>query len=206
MAPKKERDVYQGDLATLNAKKQAWARGDTTSTKYSVAKWIVLGIGFACVLYVATRTYGGSTMMSQLPLHVSIWITALATYLVARTGKRTAELPFSGFHMSRFEVDDDTVYYIFQKGMSIRTYYIKDKEIKKIYRDDAAGIIMIEGSAAIHIQKRNSQSEEKVNEFYAIVPFDKYDLDDLLHPYKRKVVSANGKLRQKYTDEHLLNK
>lgn len=202
----KTNDVYQGDLSTLNVRKQAWTRADTVSAKYSKAKWIVLIVGFACIVYVSTRTFGGTTMMSQLPLHISIWITALATLLVARKGKRTAELPFAGFHMARFEVDDDTIYYVYQKGMSLRTYYIKDNAIKRIYRDDEAGVILIEGDAIINIQTRKSETEEQVKEFYALVPFDKYDLDDFLQPYRKKVTQVNGKLRQKYTDENLLNK
>ena len=32
----------------------------------------------------------------------------------------------------------------------------------------------------------------------ALVPFDKYELDDLLAPYKRKVVKADGKLRENF--------
>ena len=145
---------------------------------------------------------GGTTKLSQLPLHLSIWITALAGYLTARQGKKISEQPFSGFHMARFEADDDTVYYIYQKGMSLRTYYIHDKDIKKIYRDDEAGVILIEGDATINIQTRKNETQEKVSEFYALVPFDKYDLDDLLQPYGKKVKNSKISLRQKYIDEH----
>ena len=42
----------------------------------------------------------------------------------------------------------------------------------------------------------------QVQEFYCLVPFDKYDLDDLLQPYGKKVKSVKGSLRQKYIDEH----
>lgn len=206
MVLNKDNDVYQGDLSTLNVRKQKWASGDTVSAKYSKAKWVVLAIGFACIIYVSTRTLGGTTMMSQFPLHLTIWVTALATYLVARKGKRTAEAPFAGFHMARFEVDDDTVYYVYQKGMSLKTYYIKDDAIKKIYRDDEAGVILIEGDATINTQTRKSESEEQVKEFYALVPFDKYDLDDFLQPYRKKVTQVNGKLREKFTEENILNK
>lgn len=141
--------------------------------------------------------------MSQLPLHISIWVTALVTILVARKGKRVSEQPFSGFHMARFEVDDDTVYYVYQKGMSLKTYYIHDKDIRKIYRDDKAGVLLIEGNATVNTQTRKNESEEKVDKFYALVPFDKYDLDDLLKPYKKKVKNADGQLRYQYTEENI---
>lgn len=141
--------------------------------------------------------------MSQLPLHITIWVTALVVILISRQGKKVSEQPFSGFHMARFEVDDDTVYYIFQKSMSLQTYYIKDKDIRKIYRDDEAGVLRIEGEATLNIQTRKNETQQKVTDFFALVPFDKYDLDDLLKPYKKKVVNVNGKLRSVYTEEFI---
>lgn len=105
--------------------------------------------------------------------------------------------------MAHFEADDDTVYYQFQKGMTLQTYYIKDENIKKIYRDDKAGVLLIEGDATVNVQTRKDESEHSVSEFYALVPFDKYDLDDLLAPYKKKVKKADGQLREKYTSENM---
>lgn len=198
-----ENDIYQGDLATLNTCKHAWSAGEKGSAKYRIASWIVIAIGFVVIIYVMLRLRGGETAMSQLPLHISIWITAIVAILVNRMGRKRSEQPFAGFHMAHFEVDEDTVYYQFQKGMSLRTYYIKDNDIKKIHRDDEAGVLFIEGDATLNIQTRKAETEEKLSEFYALVPFDKYDLDDLLEPYKRKVVKANGKLREKYTTENL---
>ena len=196
-------DVYQGDLSTLNVRKQAWSKGDVTSQKYRSAAWVVLAVGFCVIVYVMLRVRGGTTTLSQLPLHLSIWITALAGILVSRHGKKISEQPFAGFHMARFEVDDDTVYYVYQQGMSLRTYYIHDNDIRRIHRDDEAGVLFIEGDATINIQTRKAETEEKVSEFYALVPFDKYDLDDLLQPYKKKVRNANGQLREKYSEEHI---
>ena len=202
MTLKPDNDVYQGDLATLNANKQAWSRADDASSKFRIASWVVLALGFVMIVYVMLNVKGGETVMSQLPLHLSIWVTAIGAILVSRAGKKRSEKPFAGFHMAHFETDDDTVYYQYQQGMSLRTYYIKDKDIRQIIRDDEAGVLYIKGDAVINIQSRKAETEEKVTEFYALVPFDKYDLDDLLQPYKRKVKKADGTLRQKYTEEH----
>lgn len=197
-----QNDVYTGDLGILNARKQMWAKGETASAKYRYASYVILAIGLAMLIYVGTRTTGGTTMMSQLPLHLTVWVTALAAFLMARRGKRTAERPFNGFHNARFEVDDDTVYYVYQQGMALYTYYIHDNDIHRITRDDESGVLIIEGPAKINKQTRNGDTETDVDEFWALVPFDKYDLDDLLAPYKKKVKAANGKLRQRYIDEH----
>lgn len=196
-------DVYQGDLSTLNVRKQAWSRGDVTSQKYRYAAWVVLAIGFCVIIYVMLKVRGGTTALSQLPLHISIWVTAILALIVARQGKKVSEQPFAGFHMARFEVDDDTVYYVYQKGMSLKTYFIKDNAIRRIYRDDDAGVLLIEGDAVVNTQTRKEELQENVTEFYALVPFDKYDLDDLLQPYKKKVHNVNGQLREKYTAEYI---
>ncbi len=196
-------DVYQGDLSTLNVRKQAWSRGDVTSQKYRYAAWVVLAIGFCVIIYVMLKVRGGTTALSQLPLHISIWVTAILALIVARQGKKVSEQPFAGFHMARFEVDDDTVYYVYQKGMSLKTYFIKDNAIRRIYRDDDAGVLLIEGDAVVNTQTRKEEFQENVTEFYALVPFDKYDLDDLLQPYKKKVHNVNGQLREKYTAEYI---
>lgn len=195
-------DVYTGDLSILNVRKQAWARGDKKSEIWRKLTWVVIAVGLAFIIFMSTRTYGGTTMQSQLPLHLSIWCTLLVIFLVSRQSKKTAQKPFDGFHSARFEVDDDTVYYVYQKGMTLRTYYIHDNDIKKIIRDDEAGVLIIQGDAKVNIQRRGGETEEPVTEFYALVPFDKYDLDDLLEPYKKKVTRANGKLREKYSAEH----
>jgi len=196
-------DIYQGDLTTLNKNKQAWSSAEVSSARYRYASWAVVAIGFVCIIFAYTKVRGGTTSMSQLPLHLSIWITAILAILTARRGKKVSEKPFAGFHMAHFEADDDTVYYQFQKGMTLQTYYIKDKNIKKIYRDDEAGVLLIEGDATVNVQTRKDESEHSVSEFYALVPFDKYDLDDLLAPYKKKVKKADGTLRDKYSEEHL---
>lgn len=194
-------DVYPGDLSILNIRKQDWAKGEERSKIYTILSFVILIAGLITMILVSNKNKGG-TMMSQLPLHITIWTTALLAFLTARKGKQLSQAPFYGFHDARFETDDDTLYYRFQKGMTLRTYIIKDKDVKRITRDDDWGVICINGDAVVNIERRGGETEEKVDEFYALVPFDKYDLDDLLQPYGKKVKSANGTLRQKYIDEH----
>lgn len=192
-------DKYPGDLSLLNKRKHQWSKGEKRGLAYRNGSFAVLAAGFAAIVFVASKTPGGA---SQLPIHLTIWIVALITYLVAHRGRVLSEAPFNGYHSARFEVSDDTVYYVYQQGLKLKTYYIRDKEIKKIRRDDESGVLCIEGKATVNIQSRSAETEEKLDEFYALVPFDKYELDDLLAPYKRKVVRADGKLREKYREEY----
>ena len=191
-------DAYPGDLGLLNARKHQWAKGETRASIYRKGAYVILGVGLAAIVFVATRVQDGN----QLPLHLTIWTVALLSYLAARKGKQLSEAPFNGYHSARFEVSDDTVYYVYQQGMKLKTYFIQDADIRKISRDDEWGILYIEGDAMLNTQSRNAETREKLNEFYALVPFDKYELDDLLAPYRSKVVKANGKLRQQYSESH----
>lgn len=189
-------DVYPGDLGILNARKHKWAKGTKKGYGFKIASYGILAAGLAVIISVALRTQGAES--SQLPVHLTIWTVAALTFIVSRRGKRMSQDPFNGFHNARFEVSDDTVYYVYQQGMKLKTYYIRDAQIKKIIRDDEAGVLCIEGKATLNTQTRDSETEENLDKFYALVPFDKYELDDLLAPYKKKVVKSDGKLREEY--------
>ena len=189
-------DVYPGDLGILNARKHKWAKGTNKGFGFKIASYVILAAGLVVIISVALRTQGAES--SQLPVHLTIWTVAALTFIAARRGKRMSQDPFNGFHNARFEVSDDTVYYVYQQGMKLKTYYIRDAQIKKIIRDDEAGVLCIEGKANRNIQTRDSETKESLDKFYALVPFDKYELDDLLAPYKKKVVKSDGKLRESY--------
>ena len=189
-------DVYPGDLGILNARKHKWAKGTNKGFGFKIASYVILAAGLVVIISVALRTQGAES--SQLPVHLTIWTVAALTFIAARRGKRMSQDPFNGFHNARFEVSDDTVYYVYQQGMKLKTYYIRDAQIKKIIRDDEAGVLCIEGKATVNIQTRDSETEESLDKFYALVPFDKYELDDLLAPYKKKVVKSDGKLRESF--------
>jgi hypothetical protein len=189
-------DVYPGDLGILNALKHKCAKGTKKGFEFKIASYVILAAGLVAIINVALRTQDAES--SQLPVHLTIWAVAVLTFIAARRGKRMSQDPFNGFHNARFEVSDDTVYYVYQQGMKLKTYYIRDAQIKKIIRDDEAGVLCIEGKATVNIQTRDSETEESLDKFYALVPFDKYELDDLLAPYKRKVVKADGKLRENF--------
>ena len=189
-------DVYPGDLGILNARKHKWAKGANKGFGFKIASYVILAAGLVAIIKVALMTQGAES--SQLPVHLTIWTVAALTFIAARRGKRMSQDPFNGFHNARFEVSDDTVYYVYQQGMKLKTYYIRDAQIKKIIRDDEAGVLCIEGKATLNTQTRDSETEENLDKFYALVPFDKYELDDLLAPYKKKVVKSDGKLRESF--------
>lgn len=195
-------DVYPGDLALLNSRKHQWAQGVKKAAGYKIGTYVTLGVGFAAIIVIALKTQDATTTIERLPVHLTIWIVAFLSYFIARRGKQMSETPFNSYHNARFEVSDDTIYYVYQQGMKLKTYYIRDANIKKIRRDDEAGVLRIEGKATLNTQSRKEETKEHLDEFYALVPFDKYELDDLLAPYRRKVIKADGKLRAEYSEKH----
>ena len=103
-------DVYPGDLGILNARKHKWAKGTKKGFEFKIASYVILAAGLVAIINVALRTQDAES--SQLPVHLTIWAVAVLTFIAARRGKRMSQDPFNGFHNARFEVSDDTVYYV----------------------------------------------------------------------------------------------
>ena len=85
--------------------------------------------------------------------------------------------------------------------MTKNVYYIKDKDIREIIRDDEADCLYIKGKAVLQTTSRKGITERWLDGIYAMVGFDEYDLDDLLEPYSEYVQVAPGTLRQKFLAE-----
>ena len=194
-------DVYQGDLALLRRRKDAWAKGSNQGKIFRTLSYATLFVGLGVMLYIAFNVADDGTMKTRLPLHFSIWGTALIAYLLMKHARQISETPFTKYHAARFEADNKALYYICQQGLALKTYMIKDKNLKSIVRDDEAGALYIKGKGIINTVKRNGETNEDVESFYALVPFDKYDLDDLLEPYKNYVTNGDGTLRNQYLQE-----
>ena len=169
-------DVYPGDLGILNARKHKWAKGTKKGFGFKIASYVILAAGLVAIINVALRTQDAES--SQLPVHLTIWAVAVLTFIAARRGKRMSQDPFNGFHNARFEVSDDTVYYVYQQGMKLKTYYIRDAQIKKIRRDDESGVLCIEGKATLNIQTRDSETEESLDKFSSVVRGDNYNAEN----------------------------
>lgn len=194
-------DIYYGDLKLLQERKTNWSNLYPNSKTYKVLTYGILLIGFAIIIAVARYVEGQGDSANQMPLHISIWITAIVTIFTKKTGDKKCNPPFVKFHSARFEAGDDAISYIYQQGMALKTYVIKDEDIEKIIRDDVAWVLWIKGKADITTQKREGITTDRVDEFYALVPFDEYDLDDLLAPYEEFVSAEPGTLRAKFDSE-----
>lgn len=194
-------DKYLSDLGTLNRRKNEWYEKHPKHKMYKSFAFIALGIGCVVIWRMYLLTEDATTTKDMLPLHLAIWGTALVTFLVNRYGKKIYEKPFGSLHSARLEAAPKGIYYIYQQGMMLVTYFIKDKDLREIIRDDEANCLYFRGKGMLEVQTRNQSAQHSIDGIYALIGFDRYDLDDLLEPYGDIVTVAPGTLRRKYLEE-----
>ncbi len=194
-------DKYLSDLGTLNRRKNEWSEVHPKYKMYKGLAFLMFGIGCVVIWRMYLLTKNAATSMETLPLHASIWGTALLTILVNKYGKKIYEKPFGSLHSTRLEAAPKGIYYIYQQGMMMVTYYIKDKDLREIIRDDESNCLYFKGKGMLEVQTRKGTAQHSINGIYALIGFDRYDLDDLLEPYGDMVTVAPGTLRKKYLDE-----
>ena len=137
----------------------------------------------------------------MLPLHASIWVTGLVTLLVNRFGEESVREALRCDYSARIEAAPKGLYYIYQQGMMMITYYIKDKDLKEIIRDDEVNCLYFKGKGMLEVKTPKEIRQHSINGIYALIGFDEYDLDDLLEPYGELVRVQPGTLRRKYLEE-----
>lgn len=191
-----DNDRYLADMQLFQKRKVAWGEMHPAYKKARSLVWISLAIGCVAVgvAYNMTKDLPDTTK-NMMPMYIAIWLTLAFVYGFGRVGKQMYEKPFNGLHNCRFEATDYGLYYIYQQGMTLVTYYIKDKNIKEIIRDDECAVIKIVGHADVETRTRKGIEETTVEEKYALLSFDEYDLDDLLAPYGDTVKVCPGTLR-----------
>lgn len=191
-----DNDRYLADMPLFQKRKVKWGETHPLFKKLRKLVWGSLAVGCVAVgiTYFLTKDLP-ETNKNVLPLFIAIWVTMAFTYAFGRVGKQIYEQPFYGLHNCRFEASDYGLYYIYQQGMTLVTYYIKDKNIKEIIRDDECSAVCIRGHADTEVHGRKGIEEKPVEELYALISFDEYDLDDLLAPYGDLVKVAPGTLR-----------
>ena len=194
-------DKYLVDLGLLNKRKHAWNGMHPKFRMYRALVFLMFGLGCIGIYRAFIATQGATTTRGILPLHLAIWGTGLITILAHYFGKKQYEKPFGGIHSARFEAAPKGIYYIYQQGMKLITYYIKDKDIREIIRDDEAHCLYIKGKGMLEVTMRKEKRQHSIHGIYALISFDEYDLDDLLEPYGELVKSAPGTLRSQFLSE-----
>ena len=193
-------DFYQGNLMLIKEREHEWTVAHPKYKGLQKITFLACIIALAIILFVMVKTMGaGDSFRDRLPLHISIWVGALIIYIAGSRMYNMCKAPFKAVYNARFEASDTGLHYIYQRKMKVVRYYIDDNDIEYIIRDDEANVIYIKGKANIKEEGNSGKvREETIEEIYAIVPFDEYDLDDLLEPYGEIVFEKPGTLRNKF--------
>ena len=193
-----ERDIYycQLPLVKMLCSKWAEAHPNRKRANRTVLAAIILGFGLIlAVLYYLIKNPNAS----QWYLHISIWIAALLIYLSGRRRNAESNPPFKGLLNVRYEMSDEGIYYIYQERLTVYTYFIADSDIDEIVYDEDFQVLHIIGKGEVTAQTRKGATEPKpVNEYYCLLPYDKFDIDDILGPYGESSKKVHGDLRRKF--------
>lgn len=195
------KDIYRADLLLLKKRTVAWTEAHAKWKAYQRNILLACVIGFGFIIFMLIRVTGKTGMMNQLPLHISIWVTAIAIYLVARYAYNTCKPPFKSFANARFEMGDHGISYIYQRKMREYMYFIADEDIKEMIYDEEVFVLYIKGKARLDcLDRKRGKTTQELDEFYAIIAFDEYDVDDLLEPYSDIVKRESGTLRARFVE------
>ena len=200
----KENDLYYGDLVLLKRRVTEWQNAHPKGKIAKPLKAFVVIAGFAIIIGAyfidpEAAQAGGVSVFTMTMLAVFILMI-----IFARKMSAILQPPFAKLYNARFEASDDGIICFFQQKMAEYQYYIKDKNIKEWIIDDDVHCMYIKGDADFsQTTKEGSERLGTVEAFYMLIPFDEYDLDDLIAPYGDLVQFKNGTLRQQFAGEHI---
>lgn len=199
LEPDENHDIYYGNLVFIKKRLTDWTESHPEWKQFRILVVLSLVFGFAIIvstMLFINKKYGGE---HQNYLHFSIWIAAALIYIAVKSIYKIAKPPFSKIYNARFEASDNELIYIFQRGMRVCRYLIADDNIESIIYDEKASVIYISGNAKLSVfERKGSLPDETVKEAFLLVPFDKYDAQDLLAPYGELVKYADMPLRSLY--------
>lgn len=193
-----ERDIYYCQLPFVKMLTNRWAEAHPKRKQERNLIVLASFIGLAIILgtfYFITTNKDAK----QWLLHISIWLAALIIFVAARHRNNESIPPFQGVVNVRYEMSDEGIYYIFQKKLTVYTFFVADNDIEEMVYDEKFQVLYLKGSGRMTTQSRSGISNpEAVSNQYCLMPYDKFDIDDILAPYGDKVKRVNGDLRLKF--------
>lgn len=194
--PNPNHDIYNGNLLMLKRRVTAWGDGHPRARILRVLIIIGLILGLGLMILPTILWPGNEQILWAFIAVVLGYLYALGKYNNALT-----RAPFEKLHNARFEASDKGLYYIYQYGMKLFTYYIEDSNIQSIIVDRSFWVMKLIGTANIEVTtRRGTEPYGQVDTQYLMIPFDGYDLDDLLAPYGDLVKESQGTLRLDFLD------
>ena len=201
MEPPEDQDVYYCNLPYMKEYSVNWTESHPAWKKMRIMIFLSFGVSAILIWQGLQHTGTEPGWKGQFPLHLSIWVSAAIIYLVTRFIYNICKPPFKSIHNVRVQMSDDGFHYIYQIVMHLNSYFIADENIEEMIFDEEAHVLYIRGKAQQVRIRKNSAVEEELDCLYALMPYDKYDVQDILDPYGDKVKYSPGTLRGKYIRE-----
>lgn len=199
---KNENDIYFGDLMLVKKRVTAWSEKHPNGNINKIGKAIIAILCLGAIIIAYRFDPNGSTERLS-PLTITIFFSFVIAIFAARGINKLTQPPFAKLYNVRFEASTRSIICYYQQGMTEFLYEIKDKNIKEWIVDEDSWCFYFKGKA--ELSRNTKQGFERmdgsIQEFYMIIPFDEYDVDDLIAPYGDLVTRADGTLRKKAVDD-----
>lgn len=175
-----------------------WAEAHPTRKKQNAVVGATLIIGLGIILSMLYYTIK-HTSVPQWYLHVSIWVAALIVFVAGRQRNSICNPPFKGLLNVRYEMSDEGIYYIYQEKLTVYTFFIADDDIEEIIYDDEFQVLHIVGKGEVSAETRKGVTKPtSATDYYCLLPYDEFDIDDILNPYGEIVKRVHGDLRRDF--------
>lgn len=194
----KETDIYYGDLMLLKRRINEWAASHPKNKVSQIAKYATVALGFAAMIGAYYYDPAAAAEQRISLFTCTIFFAFLAMIFVSRKVTAILQPPFKKLYNVRIEASDDGIFCYYQQKMIEYSYFIKDKDIREWIIDSDTNSMYIKGKA--ELQRATKEGPERVGsvgEFYMLIPFDQFDLDDLIEPYGDLVQYQNGTMRNR---------
>ena len=193
-----ERDIYYCQLPLVKMLCNRWAEAHPARKKQNAVVGATLIIGLGIILSMLYYTIK-HTSVPQWYLHVSIWVAALIVFVAGRQRNSICNPPFKGLLNVRYEMSDEGIYYIYQEKLTVYTFFIADDDIEEIIYDDEFQVLHIVGGGEVSAETRKGVTKPtSVTGYYCLLPYDEFDIDDILNPYGEIVKRVHGDLRRDF--------
>ena len=194
------RDIYYCKLPYIKMLQMKWAGAAPNRKKSMRILLLTCLVGLALILTVQFRTMQVGSNANKYEIHFAIWGAAILIALAGYHRNKVCNPPFQKMANVRVEMADEGIYYIFQRSLTVTEVFFADDTIEEMIFDEEFKVLYIRGEGKVRNMTKDGPVEKPdVSEFYMLLPYDKYDIDDMLEPYGERAVRVSGQLRKRYS-------
>lgn len=194
------RDIYYCKLPYIKMLQMKWSGAAPDRKKTRNILLLACLAGLAAILLVLRQTMQVGSNANKYEIHFAIWGAAILIALAGYHRNKVCNPPFQKLANVRVEMADEGIYYIFQRSLTVTEVFFADDTIEEMIFDEEFRVLYIRGEGKVRNMTKDGPVEKPdVSEFYMLLPYDPYDIDDMLEPYGEKAVRVSGQLRKRYS-------